>query len=342
MIKQLLSCMLIGALCVGCQKKPKELNLFSWSGYFTQPLMDEFQKRTGIKVNQTNFSTNEELVAKLGSGISDYDVVIPSDYTVQVLVLDKKLMPLDRSQLPNFKNLDPKFLGQPFDRANQYSIPLFWGTTGLGVNKQVVKEPIDSWQAVFDPKYAGKISMLKDARENFAVALLLMGKSVNETDPATLRMAADKLKAQTGLVKFYDSDSFDDKLSTDEAAIVQGYNGQIAKVIADHPDKYYYVVPKEGATRWIDNVCIPANAPHSAEAHAFLNFLMDPQVAAEMVKEVRYASPNQAARAFMPPEILNDTNMYASDEVLKRCQLMLDIGPAAQTVYRLWDEIRAK
>jgi spermidine/putrescine-binding protein len=342
MIKRLLSFMLIGAICAGCHRKPKELNLFTWSGYFTQPVIDEFQKRTGIKVNQANYSTNEELVAKLGSGVSDYDIVVPSDYTVQVLVLEKKLMPLDRSQLPNFKNLDPKFLGQPFDPANQYSVPLFWGTTGLGVNKQAITETIDSWQAVFDPKYAGKISMLKDARENFAVALLLMGKSVNETDPATLRMAADKLKAQIQLVKFYDSDSFDDKLRNNEAALVHGYNGQLAKVVADNPGKYYYVVPREGATEWIDNVCIPAGAPHSQEAHAFLNYLMDPQVAAGMVNDTRYASANAAAQPLVDPAILKDVSVYPPTDVLKRCQLMLDIGPAATTVDRLWDEIRAK
>jgi spermidine/putrescine-binding protein len=342
MIKRLLSFMLIGVICAGCHKKPKELNLYTWSEYFTQPVIDEFQKRTGIKVNQANYSTNEELVAKLSSGVSDYDIVIPSDYTVQVLVLDKKLMLLDRNQLPNFKNLDPKFLGRTFDAKNEYSVPLFWGTTGLGVNKDVIKEPIDSWAAVFDPKYAGKVSMLKDARENFAIALLLMGKSVNDTDPATLKMVADKLKEQAKLVKFYDSDSFDDKLRNNEAALVHGYNGQLAKVVSEKPDKYYYVVPKEGATEWIDNVCIPAGAPHSAEAHAFLNYLMDPQVAAGMVNDTRYASANAAARPLVDQAILKDVSVYPPDEVLKRCQLMLDIGPAATTVDRLWDEIRAK
>jgi spermidine/putrescine-binding protein len=163
---------------------------------------------------------------------------------------------------------------------------------------------------------------------------------VNETNADVLKQAAEKLKAQHKLVKFYDSDSFDDKLSTDEAALVHGYNGQLAKVVAAKPDKYYYVVPKEGATEWIDNICIPAGAAHAAEAHEFVNYLLDPQVAAGMVNDTRYASANAAARSQIDPAILKDVSVYPPEDVLKRCQLMLDIGDAAQVVERSWEEIK--
>lgn len=341
-------------LFVGCKKSAstgsapttaasgdKVLNLYSWSEYFPKSVLDAFEKQTGIKVNQTNYSNNEELIAKLDSGVADYDVVVPSDYAVQILIADKRLLKLDRAKLSNFKNLNPKLLGLPYDPDNGYSIPTFWGTTGIGVNKEVIKDPVDSWSVLFDSKNDQKISMLKDPRENFAVALKLMGKGVNESDPAVLKEAADKLKAQTKLVKAYDSDSFDDKLRTGEAALVHGYNGQIAKVIAEKPDKFYYVVPKEGATRWVDNLCIPAGAKHADNAHAFLNFVLDAKVAADMVNQVRYASANDAAKQFIQPEILNDKNVYQPDDVMARCELMRDVGKAAPLIDKLWTEIKA-
>jgi spermidine/putrescine-binding protein len=348
-IRIVLSLLLVGML--GCRKGSgaggaasgdKVLNLYSWSEYFPPAILDRFEKETGIKVNQTNYSTNEELLAKLSSGVTDYDVVVPSDYTVKILISDKRLLPLDRAKLPNFKNLDSKLLRLSYDPENQYSIPTFWGTTGLGVNADVIKEPVDSWAVLFDPKNDQKISMLKDPRENFAVALKLMGKSVNETDPAVLKQAADKLKAQTKFVKFYDSDSFDDKLKTDEAALVHGYNGQLSKVVAGNPKKFYYVVPREGATRWVDNLCVPAGSKHAEQAHAFLNFVMDAKVAADMVNQVRYASANEAAKAHIQPEILNDKNVYPGDDVMKRCELMEDVGKAAPLIDKLWTEIKAK
>jgi spermidine/putrescine-binding protein len=337
-------CLLVVALMAGCKKADdtKVLNLYTWSDYFPKSALEGFTKKTGIKVNLTTFSTNEELMDKLGSGVSDYDLVVPSDYAVRTLILDKRLMPIDRKKIPNFSNLDPKQLGLAYDKANEFSIPYFWGTTGLGVNKSVIKDPVDSWAVVFDPRNAGKISMLKDARENFAVALKMMGKSINETDSAVLEKAAAMLAEQTKWVKLYDSDSFDATLRTGEAALVQGFNGQVAKVVAENRDKFYYVVPKEGATLWVDNLAIPAHARHSDAAHAFLNYILDPRVGGEIVASVAYASANRAARPFIPAEILNDPNIYTPDDVLKRCELMEDLGPAAPVMDKLWTKLRAK
>lgn len=345
------SLLLAVLLLAGCKDKSdahgsgtsgdKVLNLYSWSEYFPPSVLADFTKRTGIKVNLALYTTNEQLIDKLSSGVSDYDVVVPSDYAVSVLILDKRLMTLDRTKLPNFSNLDPKQLGLSYDRENQFSIPYLWGTTGIGVNKQVIQEPVDSWAVMFDPKYAGKISMLNDGRENFVAALKLMGKSINETDPAVLKQAAGMLSKQKALVKSYDSDSFDDKLRTGEAALVQGFNGQLAKVVNEKKDRFYFVVPKEGATHWVDNLAISATARHPEAAMAFLNYVLEPQVAADIVKAVGYASANTAARKFIPAEILNDSNIYPSDEVLKRCEVMEDLGKTAPLVDKLWTQIKA-
>jgi spermidine/putrescine-binding protein len=347
-------CAAIALLIAGCNKNTsstasgagggadKVVNLYSWSNYFPPETLKQFTAQTGIKVNASTYSSNEELIAKLSANDAGYDIVIPSDYAVQVLIAQKKITPLDRAKLTNFKNLDPKLLGLVYDKENQYSFPIFWGTTGLGINKEVMKEPIDSWSVLFDEKNTGKISMLKDARECFAVALKTMGKSVNESDPAILKQAAEKLRAQAKLVKAYDSDSFDEKLRGGDAALVHGYNGQLAKVVAEKPEKFAYIVPKEGATRWVDNACIPTGAKNADNAHQFLNYLLDAKVAADMVNEVAYASANQAAKPMIKAEIVNDKNIYVPDEVLAHCELMQDLGQTAPMMEKMWEEIRAK
>lgn len=339
-----LVCLVIAlGFMAGCKRDSgKVLNLYSWSEYFPKEVLADFEKQTGIKVKETNYDSNEKMMAKLESGAAEYDLVVPSDYSVQILIADGKLMPLDRAKLPNFQNLDKKLLGLPYDKENKYSIPLFWGTTGIGVNREMIKEPVDSWAALFDPKNDQKIYMLEDPRENFVAALKLMGKSVNETDEATLKQAAEMLKKQTKLVKGYDSDSFDVKLKTSEGGLVQGFNGQLAKIVREDPRKFYYVVPKEGATRWVDNLCIPAGAEHADSAHAFLNFILDAKVAAKMVNSVGYASANEAARHTIDPTILNDPNTYPPSDVLQRCELMGDIGKVSPLMDRLWTEIKAK
>lgn len=320
----------------------QELNLYSWSEYFPKPVLQGFTAKTGIKVNLIIFSSNEELLEKIASGVVSYDVIVPSDYAVELLIARKQLLVIDRAKIPNFKNLDPSQLKLPFDKDNQFSIPYFWGTSGLAINRDVIKDPVDSWAVVFDPKYAGKISMLNDARENFAVALKMMGKSINETDPNTLKAAAQMLTKQTKLVKAYDSDSFDDKLRTGEAAIVQGFNGQLAKVIRENKTKFYYVVPKEGAVHWVDNLAIPTVAKNTGAAHLFINYILEPQVGADIVKTVGYASANAAAKPLIPADILNDANIYAPEDVLKRCEIMAGIGKAGVQIDKLWTRIKAQ
>jgi spermidine/putrescine transport system substrate-binding protein len=341
---------MLGVAAGGCKKDEatagadggKVLNLYSWSEYFPQEVLEDFTKQTGIKVNQTNYDSNETMEAKLASGVADYDVVVPSDYEVQRLIAGKLVVALDRAKLSNFKNLDARLIGQPYDKENAYSIPVFWGTTGIGVNKTVITDPVDSWAVLFDAKNAGKIYMLNDKRENFAVALRLMGKSLNETDEAVLKQAGEKLVAHAKLVKGYDSDKFDEKLRGGDGALVHGYNGQLAKVVRDNPEKFYFVVPKEGATRWVDNLCIPKGSKHAENAHAFLNFILDAKVAAKMVNAVSYASANEAAREYVDAKILNDKNVYPPEDVLKRCEVMADLGKSAKLTDELWTAITAK
>jgi spermidine/putrescine-binding protein len=339
------------ALCLSslrCRKdagqaaQEKVLNVYIWSEYLPQPVLDDFKAETGITVRVANFDSNEVLLEKLKSGVTDYDVVVPSDYMVRRLITLNLLRPIDKAKFKGFENLDPKFLDQRFDPGNRYSVPYFWGTTGIGYNEAKTGGPVDSWDVMWDRKYEGKVSMLNDGRELFAVALQRMGKGVNETDPAVLEQAAKMLKEQKPLVRKYDSDSFHEKLQSGDVTLAHGYNGQIAKAIAKKPDELAYAVPKEGGTFWMDNLCVPATARHTEAVDAFLGYVLRPEVAAKIAEGVGYGTPNQAAKARLPPAVVKNEVVYPPDEVLGRCRFMEDVGgEPAKRINELMTEIKA-
>jgi len=318
------------------------VNVCSWSEYLPQDVRDAFTAKTGIKVNLTLYESNEMLLDKLQTGVADLDLVVPSDYTVAILKRQNMVQKIDASKIPNWRNLDPRLMGRAYDPQNEYAMPIFWGTTGIGFNRQALGN-VDSWSVMFDEKNAGKILMLKDSRECLAAALKLMGKSINEKDPAVLRQAGEMLKNQKRLVKVYTSDDFDQTLGRGDVMLAHGFNGQLAKLVATDKAKFGYVVPKEGATMWIDAFCIPAKAKHVAEAHEFLNYLLDAKVGAQLVNSVSYASSNTAARAEIKPEILNDPAIYPPDDVIKRCEVMEDVGdPTMDLIDKIWQEVMVK
>jgi len=332
-------------LAVGCAKKSEpapKLNIYTWSEYLPDSVVKDFEQRTGIAVTVDTYDSNETLQAKLASGVAGYDLVCPSDYIIQPFIRQQLIMPLDKSRLPNLANVDPNFLNQRFDPGNQYSIPYLWGTTGLGYNKKVITDPVDSWDILFDPKYSGRILMLDDMRECFAVALKRLGKSINETDPAVLRQAADMLRVQHALVRAYDSENYDKTLESGDVVLAHGWNGQLAKVVSEKPDTFAYVLPKEGGTIWMDNLCIPATAKNPAAAYQFMNFIMEPQPNAAIVNGVSYASPNTAAKPYIDPKILGDRNIYPTADMLKGWEFLDDVGKTSRQINDLWTEIKGQ
>lgn len=330
----------------GCKKdgpaaEEAVVNLYVFSEYIPKDVLDDFSKESGVKVNVANFDNNEELLAKLAAGSSEFDVISPSDYVIRRLVTKGLIQKLDRGKLTNFGNLDPAFLDRSFDKGNEYSIPLFWGTTGLAYNKKKITEPIDSWSAAFDPKYKGQVLMLKDGRELLAAAFRSMGKNVNERDPAAIDQAIALLRKQKEIVKIYDSQAFQEKLAAGDVLIAQGFNGQFAKVIADKPDELAYVIPKEGGTLWIDNYAIPTKSKHVGHAHALLNFLQRPDIAARTANYAAYGSPNQAARPQIDKKWLDNPIIYPPADILKRCTAIEDLGESNKLVDGLMAEIKS-
>jgi len=324
----------------GPEAPSRTLNLFIWSNYIAPETLARFEARLGVKVNVDLYDSNEALLAKLQAGNAGYDVVCPSDYSVQVLLAQGLLRPLDRSRLPHLGNVDPGFLDRSYDPGNAHSVPYFWGTTGIAYDRTKVKARVDSWAALWNPLYRGRVLMLDDAREAFGAALKLRGHSLNTTDERLLLAARDDLLRQKPIVRAYNSTNFEDVLLSGDVWLAQGWNGQFAKAMDQNPN-IVYVVPKEGSTLFIDNLAVPRDAADPELAHAFIDFTMEADVAAEICATMRYSSPNRAAWPLLPPAVRRNPAVFPPPDVVERLELIRDLGEATVLYDRLWTEVKS-
>jgi spermidine/putrescine-binding protein len=327
-------------ILISCGRNKNQVNVYIWSDYLPSDVIEKFERETGIKVNIDTYDSNEILLEKLLTGVSKYDVVVPSDYMVQILIKQNLLRKIEKSKITNLKNINKKFLNLEFDPGNEFSIPFFWGTTGFAYRRDKLGELPNTWQVLFDEKYAGKILMLDDMRECFAVALKLLGCSINETDTTILSKAKEVLIGQKKLVKQYNSSGFDQAILSGDVWIAHGWSGQLVK-IAETDTKIVYVLPREGGTLWIDNLAIPKTAENIENAHIFINFLLKPEISARVSEFSGYATVNDSAKKLINPKFLSKQR-YPSDEELKNFELMKDLGPVTKLLDRYWTEIKSQ
>ncbi len=321
--------------------KPVTLHLFTWSDYTEETAAKEFEKKFGIKIVTDTFGSNEELLAKMQGGASGYDIVVPSDYMVSIMIKQNLLSEIDPSKLPNLAQVYKHLKGLYYDPENRYSVPYLWGTTGIGYNADLMRVPPDSWQALFSGEYKGKISLLNDEREVFAMALRLLGLPMNSTNPSEVDLAKNRLMAQKAFVKTYTSENYDQLLVSGEVALAHGWSGTVLRAAAEKPS-IKFIIPKEGGTIWQDNFCVLKTSAHKAEAMIFINYLLEPEVAARISAKVRYASANEASRKFLPKELATNTVMYPSEVTLARLEWIKDVGDAMKFYDRAWTELKVK
>ena len=322
----------------GAVSGEKVLNLYIWSNYISPETIKKFEERHGVHVNVDLYDTNEAMLAKVQTGNVSYDLLCPSNYPIESLRHQSLLRPLDHSALPHLVNVDPRFLDKPYDPGNRYSVPYFWGSCGIAYDRKRVG-PVDSWGALWDLRYKGRILMLDDPRETIGAALKWKGKSFNTTDPESLAGAQRLLVEQKPLVKTYNASNFEDVLLSRDVWIAQGWNGQFAKVMAVDPD-LEYVIPREGASLFVDSLVIPVSAPHPALAHAFIDFTLEAEIAAEICRTMRYSTPNKAAVALLPEDIRRNHAIFPPDDVVQRLELIQDIGESTVVYDRLWTEVK--
>jgi spermidine/putrescine-binding protein len=317
------------------------LHIFNWSDYLDPELVAEFEKRTGATVRQDNYSSDAELESKLLVGSSSYDLIFPSDRTMPVLRRRGQLAEIDRDLLPNWKNLDPQFLGRRFDPTNSYSVPYFWGTVAVGVRTDHVREPVHGFEVVFDERYKGRIVMLDDMEHAVAIALLHLGLPMNSTAEADLARARQLLEKQRPLVQAYTSDSetVKRKLIQGEAWVAVYWSGDILQT-RDQQPRVRCVVPASGTMIWVDSMAIPRGAQNPRLAHAFIDFLLEPDIGARNANFVKYPTANRAARERIDPSLRDDPAIYPPKEILDRCQWLEDRGPAIARIEEVWQSIR--
>jgi spermidine/putrescine transport system permease protein len=319
-----------------------QLNIYIWSSYISPRVLHGFEREFHCKVNYDLYDSNEALLAKLQAGNVDYDLVAPSDYMVQILIRQGLLERLDKPRLANvWANTDPRFLGLPFDPHNDYSAPHVWGTSGLAYRADLVKENVDSWDVLFDPRYSGHILLLDDNREVFGMALKKLGYSLNSTDPGEIRQARDLLLREKPLVKGYNSSNFEQDLAAGDAWIAQAFNGNMTFAMRDEPN-IHYVIPKEGCTIWVDNACLPRHAPHKELAEDFINYFHRPEVAAEFVNDCGFNTPNRYDHQEIDPWLLANPAVFPDPASLVRCEFMRDLGPVISLYDQYWTEIKAR
>ncbi|MEI6106192.1 MAG: spermidine/putrescine ABC transporter substrate-binding protein [Opitutae bacterium] len=314
-----------------------ELNLFGWSEYVPQEVIDGFTKETGIRVNFETYASNEELLSKLVAGGGAYDLIQPSEYTVELLIRRNMLAPLDRAKLPNLKNIGPDFLNLPYDPSGKYSIPYMTGTVGIVVNTEKVKEPIKGYLDVFQAKHADRLVVLNDNRELVTWALHTLGLTSSDVSAANLAKARPIVGAWVKLVKVFDSDSPKTALLNGDVDIGIVWSGEAA-ICWNENKKFHYVLPVEGAHMFVDSLCIPATAKNKAAAHQFMNYIMRPEVSKLISDKFPYTNPNLAARKLLSAEQLANPASYPASSKLETFR---DIGAAAADIDKLVTDLKS-
>lgn len=332
--------------CGGQVQKSTEVNLYAWSEYVPQALLDGFTQETGIKINYDTYSSNEELLAKLQAGASGYDVIIPSDYIVSIMVKQGMLEDLDMNKLPNFKNIGNEFRNQDFDPENKYTVPYQWGTTCMVVDTSKVTKPITKWADLWNPEFKGKVVLLDDEREVLGMVLSVLGYDRNSTDSAQLEEAKNKFLELMPNVKLFDSDSPKTALLSGEVWLGQTWNGEASIAHSENPE-IAYIFPEEGCTLWFDTIAIPKGAPHLDAAYQLINYILKPESGVMITEEFPYSNPNNASLELLKtsnPELyetyMNFSATNPSMEDLKRTGSIVDVGDATALWDRIWTEVK--
>ena len=334
-----------------------ELSVYNWSDYIDEALLDAYEEEYGVTVIYDTYASNEDLFAKLQAGATGYDVIFPSDYMVAQMIEQGLLAEIDVDQIPNFANIDEDFKNAPFDPGNAHCVPYQWGTTGIAYRAGhpfFEENTPDSWAYLFEPEMLeqysdGGINVLNDQRELLAAALFYLGYSPNSTDEAELGEARDLILEAKPYWKTFNSEDYDDALLVaDEVVLSHSWSGDAAAAYWNTYDddtedgNWYYAIPQEGAVKWLDNICITAASERQETALHFVNYLLDAENAAAVTNYTYYASPNEAARAYIDEEILSDPSIFPPPEVEANLEWLVELGDAVFLYDQMWTVIKGQ
>lgn len=339
--------------------KERSVNFYNWSDYIDPTVLEDFTKETGIKVKYDTFDSNDMLETKLLAGRTGYDLVVPTAYFLERQIKAGVFQKLDKAKLPNISNVWDEIAKRlaGYDPGNQYAVNYMWGTTGIGFNVKKAREVlgsdarIDSWDVVFKPETLAKfkdcgVHVLDAADDVFAAALNYLKLDPNTTAQADLDKAADLLTKIRPSVRKFHSSEYLNALASGEICLVLGYSGDIKQAQkraaeAKNGVEIGYAIPKEGAQLWFDNLAIPKDAKNVAEAHALINYLLKPEVAAKNSNVISYANGNAASRAFIDKAILEDKTIYPDEAAMKTFYTIKAHDQKTQRLMnRLWTKVK--
>ena len=337
----ILSLILTFSLFVGCTKSDKKtINVLNYGENIAEGIIEEFEKEYNVKVNYKTFDDMETMYIEVASGKTAWDAVLVSDYMADRMIQEGLLQKINKENIPNLEQMSEGDMGQPYDPNNDYTVPYMNGTIGIIYNKDLVSEPVDSWDIMWDEKYKNQIFVLDAQRDAIGMALKKLGYSLNSTDEKELEEAKNLLIDQKDLVLKYGADEVKDLMTSGEAAVAMIWSGE-GLTLADENENLEYVIPKEGANYWLDSWAIPTNANDKTTAEEFINFVSSKDTAYKIAEEIGYTTPNKLAMEEQPDEVKNNENAYMPKEIMERCEVYKYLPQEKLKLYEdVWTEVK--
>ncbi|WP_455538650.1 ABC transporter substrate-binding protein [Terrisporobacter sp.] len=344
LLSLLICIIMMSSLFVACSKKNEanEINFYNYGENIDNETLKEFEKKYDIKVNMETFDDMEAMYSKIKSGAGKYDVILVSDALMPRMVDQKLIQKLNKDNIPNISQMDEQYLNLKMDPNNKYSVPYMFGTVGIIYNTDVIKEDVDSWDALWNKKYKNRIFMFDTYRDTMGAALKKLGYSLNSTNQKEIDEAKELLLEQRKLVNpLYGVDNGTTMIPAGETDINMIWSGEGLNLQDEYPN-LKYIVPKEGANFWIDSLCIAANATNVDGAEKFINFVSDKKSALRIADEIGYTTPNKEARKEQPEKVRNNPNAYMTGEIMDRCEIYTDFPMDVKKMYdKAWIQIKS-
>jgi putrescine transport system substrate-binding protein len=327
-----------GPLTVGNRRDERVLNIYNWSDYIDDRTIPLFQALTNLRVNYDVYSSNEDLLARMRSGPTDYDIIVPTNNFIPTYLKLDLIEPLRQDLMPNLINLDKEFVETDYDPGNRYTVPWQWGTTGIGFNRKQAGEGVDSWAAVFEPSSAmgGHVTLLREVTDLIGCALIHLGRSPNSIKDSDLADVVKLVRSIKPKLKGFTTDTYIDELAANETWLAQGWSGDVFQA-QDQNQDVSYVIPKEGSLRFVDVMAVPKGAAHPGNAARFMNYVLHPKVQARISSYVSYGTPVSLAKPLLPPDQTKDPAIYPPAET--KLAILTLTGQKLQKWQAAYDEI---
>lgn len=332
---------LYGSLSVA-NAAQEEVNIYIWANWISPRVVHQFENETGIRVHLSTYDSNETLYAKLKAGKNPgYDVIAPSSFYIKRMKREGLLEKLDKSQLSNFVNLDRHFLNKSYDPQNNYAIPFAWGVTGIFVNDRYYrKQSIKKWADLWEKRFRDKLLLLDDPRDVFPISLMILGYSVNDTNPEHIKEAYLRTKSLMSNVKLFNIDAVASILIDEDATVGMAWNGDVFRAQQENPH-LQLIFPEEGFALWLDCLSIAVDAPHPDNAYKFINFILRPDIASSITMDYGFATANALGQKRLPPAIRDNPIINPPAELLERGEIQTDIGDEALALYEMyWERLK--